>query len=56
MAPGPRSDGSSPDNPVGSTVTTGHVWMFTDDQGRCVEMRRGDLSRAGIELFQPGPN
>lgn len=34
----------------------GHVWMFTDDQGRCVEMRQGGLSRAGIELFQPGPN
>lgn len=34
----------------------GHVWMFTDDQGRCVEMRQAGLSRSGIELFQPGPN
>jgi len=34
----------------------GHVWMFTDDQGRCVEARRGGLSRSGIELFQPGPD
>lgn len=34
----------------------GHIWMFTDDQGRCVEMRAAGQNRAGIELFKPGPN
>ncbi len=34
----------------------GHVWLFADDQGRCVELRQSGLARSGIELFQPGPD
>ncbi|MEM9754583.1 MAG: hypothetical protein AAF914_01245 [Pseudomonadota bacterium] len=33
----------------------GHVWMFADARGRCVEVRGGAAARAPIQLFAPDP-